>query len=295
MAKKLPPNPEASSSENAPQESAPEVVAKSEPTSIVPKGKFGTGHIKDAPDERDYKARVMLGAPRNLPPEASLEQHLRGIRDQGQTSSCVGHAIGTAADTRLRKLGFMNTPDPSRVAIYTFARAMGRSSGSKKLVDDGSQPRLAMKGIREWGTPSEKDWPIDQATINDELPWDVMQKASAFRISQWHRIDSLGHGRVEDICNAIAQGYPVVFGVDVDDNFMNYSGKGAVAAPDPSNSYGGHMMCLVGYTTENSERIFRGVNSWGTGWGDGGLYWAHEGFIKDVTAGDFYVIQCSVE
>lgn len=257
------------------------------------KAGHGLGHVKDEPDERDYKARAMLGAPRGLPPEATLEHHVRSIKDQGSTSSCVGHAIGTACDTRLRRLGLVS-PEPSRVAIYSAARAYGRLDKGSAFTDDGCYPRHAMKGIRDFGVPAETTWPFDASKINEELPWDVHQAASAFRITQWYRIDSVGHARVEDICNAIAQGYPVVFGMGVDDNFMNWDGKGVVPFLDAEKNLGGHMMCLVGYTTDNSERVFRGVNSWGIGWGNKGMFWAHEGSMKDPTAGDFYVVQVSV-
>lgn len=250
------------------------------------------GYKKDTPDDRDYKARALFGARRGLPNEnLVLEGCVPGIKDQGPTSSCVGQAIGTAIDARLRRIGKWDAPQSSSHAIYTFARALYRLSGDERLDDEGSFPRLAMKGLRDWGVPSELRWPFNPAKINDELPWDVMQAASANRLQAWWRIDSVGKERVEDICQAIVAGFPVVFGIDVDSAFLDHVGKDPIVAIDHAKIAGGHMMCLVGYTTANQARVFRGVNSWGLGWGDRGYFWAGEGFVMDPSAGDFYVLQ----
>lgn len=260
---------------------------------IVPAKKLprGLGHKSDKHDPRDLIARAHLGAAANLPNEAmDLESHLRGIRDQLGTSACVGHGVGTAADTRMRKLGLVS-PDPSRIAIYTFGRANGRLSADEPLVDEGCFPRDAMKGIRDQGVPAEADWPIDEAHVNDEVPWDVHQKASALRLSAWYRINTVGPARVADICTALAKGYPIAFGCEVDEKFMEFTGKSPVSIIG-TNTVGGHMMCCLGYTTNaQGQRVFRNVNSWGETWGDGGLYWAPEGFMTDLRLTDLYVLE----
>jgi C1A family cysteine protease len=247
----------------------------------------GLGYKPDEADARDFSAKGLLGAVRGLPPEASLEEHVRRIKDQQWTSSCVGQAIATAADTRLRKLNIA-APEPSSLAVYTAARSLARFDKNEPLSDFGSFPRLAMKGIRDFGVPAESVWPFDPSKVDSELPWDAHQAASAFRIINWYRIDSVGQGRIEDVKNAIAKGFPVVFGTAVDQAFQDHTGKAPVG-PKSGASLGGHMMCLVGYRNE----LFRGVNSWGTGWGDGGLYWANEAFVASPDATDWYVLVVS--
>jgi hypothetical protein len=263
------------------------------PTPTGPRGpvaKRGLGHRPDAPDPRDFKVRALFGAPRGMPAESSLEEHVLKIADQGETSSCVGQAIGCAVDTRLRKMGRVVQP-VSRQAIYTFGRAIDRASPTEALRDEGSYPRLAMRGMKQWGVPTAHRWPFDPAHINDEMPWDVMQESSAFTLSAWWRVSSVGNSRVEEVCQALSHGYPVVFGTEVDAAFCDHTGKGRVTPADPRKSLGGHMMCLVGYRTEGATRVFRGVNSWGTSWGDGGFYNAGPEFVMDARATDFYVIQ----
>ena len=250
----------------------------------------GLGYKADDPDPRDFKARALFGARRGLPLEATeLESCVPEIANQGPTQSCVGHGIGGAIDTRLRKMGRWDAPRSSYEAIYTFARAVARLNPAEKLRDQGSFPRQAMKGVKTWGVPSAKRWPFDPATINDDLPWDVMQEASSFTVGAWWRIDSFGKEKVEDICQALSSGYPVAFGVEVDKAFLDHVGTNPVGGPDPATIVGGHMMYAVGYKTVNGERVIRCVNSWGTGWGDSGFFWATEAFFR--TATDLYVIQ----
>lgn len=262
---------------------------KKDSSILPPPYRFGLGHIPDLLDERDHTVRAKLGAPRNLPNEAlGLEGYLRDVMNQGGSSSCVGQAIGTAVDTRMRRIG-LACPPPSRVGIYTFGRSLGRL-GKTALRDEGCYPRDAMRGIRDNGVPLEKDWPFDEAGINDEVPWDVHQSASALRLTGWSRIDSQGQSRIDELCHTLALGYPVVFGAAVDERFMEHTGKGEIAAVG-KDTRGNHMMCALGYTTVNGHRLFRAVNSWGTGWGDGGLYWAGESFFRDPRTSDYYAME----
>lgn len=264
----------------------------------VSKTGYSLGYKKDPDDQRDLRARTLFGARRGIRQESmELVGCVPRIKDQGSTLSCVGQAIGTAIDARLRRLGRWDVPESSSQAIYTFARALERNplldfeSKPPPLVDFGSHPRLAMKGMKDWGVPTESRWPFNPSRIDEELPWDVMQESSTHCVQAWWRIDSMGKERVEDVCQALMMGYPVVFGTVVDQAFMDFTGKGWVPVPDASRLVGGHMMCFVGYKSEDSQRVLKGVNSWGSEWGDDGFYWAGEAFVQDPNLGDIYVLQ----
>jgi C1A family cysteine protease len=166
---------------------------------------------------------------------------------------------------------------------------MERNARGQLLQDEGTQPRLAMTGIRSWGVPPESAWPFVEANVNTEPPMDVLARASAFKLANWYRIDAQGNGRIDDVCQALAAKHPIILGVEVDDAFENYQ-RGQVLTAPTSQTYGGHMLCLVGYRTVNGVKQFRGVNSWGTGWGDRGLFWADSAWLTDPRAGDLYVL-----
>lgn len=260
-----------------------------------PPTRRGLGWRKNLPDPRDYSARARFGAPLRLPGEVTdIEPFVRGILDQGATSSCVPHAFSEAVDTRLRKLGY-DPPKPSVLALYAPTRGVELASPDDPLVDQGSFPRDCASALSTYGLAADADWPWDESKVNDRPPWDVAQKASAFRVSAYYRIDTFGMSRAQDVANALAHGYPVVFGTQVGRAFEQYSGQGAVQLPgSQAESLGGHMLCLVGYATDNGEIVFRGQNSWGDGWGDRGFFWLRASSIAlpdESVAGDFTVLE----
>ena len=251
---------------------------------------WACGYVEDPVDERDLNARALFGARRSIPDEAQgLEGCLSGVYNQGPAEGCVGQAIGGSIDARLRKMGRWDAPKASRRGIWTIARALARPSAQIPLVNEGSQPRLAMKGLRMFGVPSEDTVPTDLDKMNEELPWGAMKEASAFTLDAFWRIDALGKGGIEDMCQALGNGFPVVFGLSVDKAFNDHTGKKVLGAINQAETVGGHMMFTIGYRTEKGRRVFKCVNSWGVAWGDAGLFEADEEFFRFVK--DRYVIQ----
>ena len=65
----------------------------------------------------------------------------------------------------------------------------------------------------------------------------------------------------------MAQGLPVVAGFEVYNNLYRY--RGGIYDSISGSFIGGHAMCIVGY--DDSERVVKIVNSWGTRWGEDGF------------------------
>lgn len=280
-------------------------MAKKDPTAPPPsdvvtpaatpprKGKYGKGWKPNTKEMNDktLKAKGFFGAHFTSYPDSfmGLEPHV-AIWDQQQTSCCVGFATAQATNARC---GYMGTPipRPSPVSVYTPARAYDRPNASTSLQDEGCFPSNAMRGITEYGIASNAAWPFSEATINAEPTAGQLENASIMELSgHWH-IDSEGADRITDVCQALSQGYPVILGVQVDQAFENYDGTGVLTAP--ADNGGGHMLCIVGYRTVNGKKQFRGVNSWGTSWGDRGFFWADEAWLTDAGAGDLNVMAVS--
>jgi len=258
-----------------------------------PKTRFGW-KADDAPRDQLYaNARARFGAPRNLPTEAlSLVGLVRRVRDQGGTSSCVGHACASGVDVRLRFLG-KTLPEPSPLGVYAFARMLEKQTKKSKLQDDGSYPADAYHALSQFGVPSEDVWPFDEARINEELPWDAQQNASAGRVALLSKIRSTGQQRIEDVCNQLAQNHPVPFGTQVAKSFEDYKAGEVLDSPGSAPRLGGHMTLILGYTTTPSGLVFVCLNSWGTSWGEGGLYRCSTGYLNDPFAADFCAVECS--
>lgn len=71
----------------------------------------------------------------------------------------------------------------------------------------------------------------------------------------------------------------LVFNISVFSNFDNINNFDTCycAADSYGTNRGGHNLCMVGYddakATHDGVGAFRCVNSWGTGWGNGGYWW----------------------
>jgi Papain family cysteine protease len=244
-------------------------------------------------------ARSLLGARRfgvgSFPGAASMEQYVDVVRDQLNTSACVGEASARVISVRCAAMG-TPIPYPSILGIYGGARTLGLATPDAPLEDTGSQPYLAVQWMQKYGVASEAQYPFDPAKVNDKLTLDELGDAAAFLINGIYRIDATGADRVAEVQQALAANHPVMLGVEVDQAFEDYNGKGAVTAPNPDGFLGGHMLPLIGYQTSTAGAVtFRGVNSWNTSWGDNGFFWADSAWLEDPNAGDFYIMTVNAQ
>lgn len=236
--------------------------------------RFAYGWKEHEASESDYSAAQILGAlSMRLPNESmSLEQDIRRVRDQVTSNACTGFAVASGADLFLRHRGVV-LPEPAPLGPYYFARAFERVSMNEKLVDDGAKIRLAIEGGRKFGLPSEAAWAFSPEVVNDDPKLDAIEESTTCRIQAYYTIDDIGLGRVERVCQALAAGFPVVLGTQVDRAFEEYR-KGEIQPVGSNVSLGGHATLLIGYRTNaDGTRAFRNLGSWGTTYGDDGFAW----------------------
>lgn len=259
------------------------------------KGRYAKGYHPDQHDKSTaVPLRALLGARVRVAAEASLEQYMLGIFDQIIFSDCVGWAFAQSIATRCAAAG-TPIPLPAPGAIYTHARAAERAQRgvaptAEKLIDNGCMPQLAVLGMQTFGVPSNDRWPLDATTINAEPSAMQLEYASQFLLTGYYRIDSEGDARLDDIRHAIASGFPVAFGTQVDQAFEDYTGKDALGAPDDASLLGGHMMHVIAYFADGTFLI---VNQWGKSWGQMGMARVKPSFFTNPNMGDLVVITCS--
>lgn len=226
----------------------------------------GLGHIPDLDDHvrddlRDRHVDMLVGAaPVESPVSVDYSPLLDGITDQGATSSCVGQAFSTATYLRSHIAG-IPLPRPSAKAIYDCARLLDTPN---TLVDVGCRPRQAIVGMQMYGLVADSRWPLTEGNVNTPPPLDVIQHGLGAKLADYYRI--AGDDVPGLVRQALASGYVPCFAMQVDDAYMNYGGEGVYQGPT-GVIRGSHMQAVIGYGPD----YFLVANSWGTGWGMGGL------------------------
>ncbi len=259
-------------------------------------GSNGYGYNPDPKGHKVSSAHILLGTS-DTPKSASLKDFVPSVLDQVNTSSCTGQAVKGAIITRMNKRGTPIDP-PSAGGIYRIGRAIDRlpnfDDSLPPLEDDGAMPNQIMRGITEWGVPSEASDPFNPKTINDEPTLGTLIDASDCKLDGYYRVNWLDiQRRVNALRLAIHMGYPPCFAIDVDNKFEEYS-DGVLGAPNPNGILGGHYMYAVAYdTTSTGYTIIEFVNSWGESWGVAGFGFGDEKFIGNMR--DIYVMDVKLK
>jgi hypothetical protein len=167
-----------------------------------------------------------FGAVLRLPNKFSLRDSVLsgpGIMDQSITSSCVGHSIIGAIETRLK---FLGTPIPhkSPLAVYDIARCTERADENPNtpvsrlpaLTDNGSIPSYAWKGLTDWGIPSYSDRPTIVEEVNDGPYLGQIENSITFKLDGAYRIVAIGSGLITAFKQAVFAGFPVTLAIQVD-------------------------------------------------------------------------------
>lgn len=253
---------------------------------------FGTGHISDPAG--DYWDAATILTQRNIA-SVDLRPHTSKRHNQGQTGSCVAQAVCKALEIRQRLVQHSQGVDPklithtdiSRLHLYFLAREMMNPSRVGK--DEGTHISLACHVLNRFGVCSERSWPFSPSKVNHAPSWAAMREAAGSKVAvkDYWRIQSGGNDRVESCLHALSQGFPVVFGTKVGDQWHGY--RGDVPLVVPKQLGGGHATVLVGW--DNRTGVFIGENSWGSGWGKDGFYTMSPDVIASIWSSDFWIIR----
>ncbi|MBN2196388.1 MAG: C1 family peptidase [Polyangiaceae bacterium] len=214
--------------------------------------------------------RLGLGAA--APVSASLRGHVDAVLDQGPTQSCVAHAWAQALTIGDRIDGQSLPTLASVLFLYFNSRAWH----DEEEIDAGTYLRTCAQGLVRFGRAPDRLWPFDVARVNTRPSWKAYRAAFDLRGPRgYYRI---ANGDLASVRRALAAGKPVVFGMAVEAAFVDDRGP-LVIGDAQGPAIGGHAMCVVGYNGDNFEI----VNSWGTGWRNGGFAWLTSGRLATAT------------
>lgn len=214
----------------------------------------------------------------SLPSLVDLSPSLPPPGNQGQQGSCVAWTVAYALRSyqafQHERSSLVVAPgviDSARVFSPAFVYNQinnGRNAGT--YFGD------ALNLLQEMGAAPLADMPYNANDFLSQPDSATIASAARYRLLSWKRVNYKDIIEVKSQLNA---GYPVMIGAKVDDGFMK-AGKDFVWKEVSGEQRGGHAMLVVGY--DNDRHAFRAINSWGTGWGDGGYYWFDYDFFPTV-------------
>lgn len=222
-----------------------------------------------------------------LPSRVDLRTHMTAVEDQGDTNSCVANAVAGAYEYLIKRHWGEDGYDVSRLFIYYNARVIEDDG----MEDEGSVIEHAIDSLTAYGACAEACWPFDEDAINDEPDEDAYEEAAGFLIEDVSVVPT----ELDAWRRCLADGYPIIFGLQLYHSFDNHRRRGLVPVPTRREAsredHGGHAMLCVGYSDRDQVFIVR--NSWGSDWGDSGYcYIPYRYIINDkYNDGDTWVIR----
>jgi hypothetical protein len=203
------------------------------------------------------------------------------VLNQGGLSSCVAHAWEGALLLEARWRGYTAAVLGSRLFGYYNARA----EYGGQWADSGTYLRTYAYALKRVGRCPESAWKYDPARVNVRPSVRAYQQGNAMRgLKGYYRIFSTGERRIQAIMSALEARHPVVFGMSVDQAFTQDNGPLTLSRIE-GKPIGGHAMTIVGYTEPDvagGSCLFKVLNSWGTGWRNGGFVWFSEELVANA-------------
>ena len=240
----------------------------------LPNGKFG-GWRPDRPKaSKDWHVDKLLGAPRAVMPvnPSCNPAYFPMMKNQGSLGSCTGESFCLALEEeiiRAKAEAGEDVTSPwwtswkglSGLAAYYFSRLKLGTLNE----DSGSEIRVTIDGVRQFGVPSEESWPYKISKYRTK------PDAAAMKTAPWHNIDEVASYRCDgaggsreatltNILRAHEAGLPVNFGFGCPKDWKDYDDTGRI--PMPNGGYdGGHAMTSMKADTDSKDLI--GPNTWG--------------------------------
>ena len=245
----------------------------------------GYDYLTPSSDVEKYKASSEIKSI-TLPPKVDLRSFMTDVEDQKSLSSCTANAVAGAYEYLIKKYLAKKAFDVSRLFIYYNARLRA----GYEIEDKGSHIQYAVDSLMKIGACKEETWAYDLKSVNTKPNEEAYVAAADFKIEKKKIIPT----KLEIWKQAMAEGYPVVFGTALFSSFDTCTkNKGIVSMPSPDETgrkaHGLHAMLCVGYSDVDKMFIVR--NSWGDKWGDKGYcYMPYEYLMSDkFNMGDSWI------
>lgn len=220
--------------------------------------------------------------PVNLPSSMILTTPTPG--NQGNEGSCAAFAIGYGA--RSIEQYYRTNATSYSVSNNVFSPEYVFNVANPGDCGLGTSISIVLNIIKNQGIATWQSMPYSDLNGCALMP-DGNQNANAanYKISGY---STLPHTDRVAIKTMISQKHPVIVTLQADNSFINagpgfiwnaYSGSGMLA----------HIVIIVGY--DDARNAYKIMNSWGTGWADGGYSWIDYDFFPQRSSYNTFVIQ----
>lgn len=205
----------------------------------------------------------------------SLKEHCPTPLNQGANASCVGWAVGYAAQTiyKARQLGIKG-----REAVDEIALSPHFIFNQIKLKDCalGAEIPDALRFLMTTGNVPNSHFADGASDCFYQPSSEQFLQAHENRIPDFRKLfgpEDLRTEKINSVKLALLEGFPVVIAMNVKESFFKltkgqkiwYSELGA------QQPLGAHALVVVGF--DEVENAFEVMNSWGTDWASDGFAW----------------------
>lgn len=265
----------------------PKTTLKSSSVSGLPHKPYILNCVKSTGTESDWSFGdaadgSLLDTNCEPKPKLDLRRPWWPVSDQGETGACVGYAL---ADGVLRymyeKHGLMTKKQkPSARFIWMANKETDNITRYPTTFLDraGTSTKLALKVAKKYGCVEDRLLPMksESGQLSSMNIPRFFTEAAKYRIRSYFNLrDEKYSYRIRDELIDkwkcwLNQHGPILVRLDVDTQFRFATPDEYILKhykPDLSHIFGGHAICIVGYTKRN----FIVRNSWGETWGKNGF------------------------
>lgn len=216
------------------------------------------------PDTADFRDRMfeptLVEVPARVPPGRFRRLQVP-VLDQGEDGACTAFGLATVAHYLLRTRRVV--PDRTQVStrmLYDMARRYDEWRGERY---SGSSCRGAMKGWHHHGVCAETLWPYTPGDEPEAYTEERARDAARRPLGAYFRVN---HKDLVAMHAAFAEVGALFASCAVHEGWLSPPKDGRIAW-NGQEILGYHAFAIVGY----DDCGFWLQNSWGTGWGRGGL------------------------
>lgn len=226
--------------------------------------------LNAAPDVPDIRDRPFEPSLVPVPDSLAPDRALLAILDQGQEGACTGFGLAAVVNLQRHLKYGAEAPLVSPRMLYEMARRFDEWTGEDY---EGSSIRGALRGFYNNGICTDQAWPYD-ASDPGHLTLDRAREARQISLGAYYRV----RPDIAEMHAALNEAGAVYASSRVHEGWFDASQ--GVIEPQPLIPNGGHAFAIVGYDADG----FLIQNSWGPGWGNGGLaLWTYADWARSVT------------